>query len=642
MSPPVLTPNTVAGVIARFLKARNVDRVFALCGGHIMPIWMRVDAEGIDIVDVRDERAAVYMAHAYGELTGNIGVALVTAGPGMTNAMTGIANAHIARAPVLVLCGRPPLPQSYRGSLQDLPHVDIARPVTRLARTVSEPALALQQLDEAVACALGDGGDPGPVFIDFPTDTLRAEVPDRVQLPEYFLSRQPAIIQPDCAAVNKAMDVLWSAKKPLLISGRGARAASTEMIALLDKLGAVYLDTGESKGLVPDSHPSVVTAMRGAVMGQADVVVTVGRRLDFQLAYGSPAVFGDARLIRISDTTSELRDNRRGDVEILAQPAATLNAIVQAAGNRIASVDREWADGLRHKHLERAGKLRHSMATAPSDEQGRIHPNRLLHELQQQMQADAVVVADGGDFLSFARIGLNCTTYLDPGSLGCIGIGAPFGIAASLALPNRQVIVATGDGAFGFNAMEIDTAVRHNAPILIVLANNGAWQIEVHDQADNHGKVVGTTILVLSDVGNGRLPFTHAYAPLSEFDALARGDDWLVLQSGASALTLKATGSITQVIRGPGAGLEWRLEGAQTGWAMILDDLPEGGLPMLADRAATLQLTLDKTLQLTGTGRPALALSLDEGLRVDEILQPFPTDACEPQLTHFHPGETLC
>lgn len=181
MPPPALTPNTVAGVVARFLKSRQVDRLFALCGGHIMPIRMRVDAEGIDIVDVRDERAAVYMAHAYGELTGSVGVALVTAGPGMTNAMTGIANAHIARAPLLVLCGRPPLPQSHRGSLQDLPHVDMVRPITRFARTLTEPELVVPQLDEAVSCALGEGGDPGPAFIDFPTDTLRAEIPEPLQ-----------------------------------------------------------------------------------------------------------------------------------------------------------------------------------------------------------------------------------------------------------------------------------------------------------------------------------------------------------------------------------------------------------------------------------------------------------------------------
>ena len=489
-----LTPDTAAGVIARFLKARGVDRVFGLCGGHIMPIWMCCDAEGIRIVDVRDERAAVYMAHAHSELTGSLGVALVTAGPGMTNAMTGIANAHVSRAPVLVLSGGPPRAQENRGGLQDLPHPDMARPITRYARTVREPSLVLQELDEAVSRAFGQGGEPGPVFLDFPTDTLRGEVPKPLQLEEHFRPKPRPVLLPSEGDVTAAVELLWSAKRPLVISGRGARAAGVELRTLLDRLGAPYLDTGESKGVVPDSHPSVVAAMRGSVMGQADVVVTIGRRLDFQLAYGSPAVFGAAQFLRIGDAPSEIRDNRRGVVELFAQPAAALAAILREAGERKPAIDRPWAQELRGKHEERARKLQASMESAASDAEGRIHPNRLLAELQAQLSPDAVVVADGGDFLSFARVALSSSTYLDPGSLGCIGIGTPFGIAAALAFPKRQVVVATGDGAFGFNAMEIDTAVRHRAPVLIVVANNGAWQIEVHDQTDTHGKVVGTRL----------------------------------------------------------------------------------------------------------------------------------------------------
>ena len=489
-----LTPDTAAGVIARFLKARGVDRVFGLCGGHIMPIWMCCDAEGIRIVDVRDERAAVYMAHAHSELTGSLGVALVTAGPGMTNAMTGIANAHVSRAPVLVLSGGPPRAQENRGGLQDLPHPDMARPITRYARTVREPSLVLQELDEAVSRALGQGGEPGPVYLDFPTDTLRGEVPKPLQLEEHFRPKPRPVLLPSDGDVTAAVELLWSAKRPLVISGRGARAAGVELRALLDRLGAPYLDTGESKGVVPDSHPSVVAAMRGSVMGQADVVVTIGRRLDFQLAYGSPAVFGAAQFLRIGDAPSEIRDNRRGVVELFAQPAAALTAILRKAGERKPAIDRPWAQELRGKHEERARKLQASMESAASDAEGRIHPNRLLAELQAQLSPDAVVVADGGDFLSFARVALSSSTYLDPGSLGCIGIGTPFGIAAALAFPKRQVVVATGDGAFGFNAMEIDTAVRHRAAVLIVVANNSAWQIEVHDQTDTHGKVVGTRL----------------------------------------------------------------------------------------------------------------------------------------------------
>jgi acetolactate synthase-1/2/3 large subunit len=459
-----------------------------------MPLWMSIDAEGIAIVDVRDERAAVYMAHAHGELTGRPGVALVTAGPGVTNAMTGIANAHVARAPLVVLSARPPRPQENRGALQDLDHVDLVRSITRYARTVREPALVLQELDEAFARAAGEGGEPGPVFLEFPTDVLRAEVPRAMQSREHLRAKPKSWLTPDAAAVEAAVDVLWSARRPLVISGRGARHAGPALVRFLDALRPAYLDTGESKGVVASAHPSFVAAMRGTVIGEADMVLTVGRRLDFQLAYGSPAVFGNARFVRIADTASELRDNRRGEPELLSDCGLTLDAITAAAEGRATAVDRAWADGLRARHDERAAKLASTMRTAESDDAGRIHPNRLLACLQDALGRDAVVVADGGDFLSFARVGLDAATWLDPGPLGCIGIGTPFGIAAALAFPGRMVAVVTGDGAFGFNAMEIDTAVRHRAPLLIVVANNGAWQIEVHDQQQTWGRVVGTTL----------------------------------------------------------------------------------------------------------------------------------------------------
>ena len=505
-----ISDNCAAALIARLLKARGVDRVFGLCGGHIMPIWMRLDAEGIRIIDVRDERAAVYMAHANAELTGGLGVAIVTAGPGVTNAMTGIANAHVARAPVLVLSGTPPRPQENRGALQDMAHTDFVRPLTRYARTVRQPELVLQELDEAIARAFGQGGEPGPVYLDFPVDTLRADVPLAVQLPEHFAPKSRDLMLPDPAAVQRAVDLLWSARRPLFVSGRGARGSGKVLTRLLDRLGALYLDTGESRGLVSDDHPSVVAAMRGSVMSEADLIITVGRRLDFQLAYGSPAVFGAAKFLRLADCAAELRDNRRGAAELFATPSASLEAILTAAGERAPLTDKAWASTVRTKHLERASKLHASMKTAAPGSDGLMHPNRLLAALRDKLPKDAVIVADGGDFLSFARVGLPASTYLDPGSLGCIGIGTPFGVAASLALPERTVAVLTGDGAFGFNAMEIDTAVRHKAPVLIVVANNGSWAIEVRDQLETHGKVVGTQLQFADHAAMARAFGMHA------------------------------------------------------------------------------------------------------------------------------------
>ena len=491
---PTISDTSAAALVARFLKARGVDRVFALCGGHIMPLWMRIDAEGIRLIDVRDERAAVYMAHAHAEMTGSLGVAMVTAGPGVTNAMTGIANAYVAKAPVLVLSGTPPQLQENRGALQDMIHTDFVRPLTRYARTVRQPELVLQELDEAVSRAFGQGGEPGPVYLDFPVDTLRGEVPRALVLPEQLEGRPRDRMMPDPAAVQRAVDLLLAAKRPLFISGRGAGGAGAQLAKLLDRLDALYLDTGESRGLVPDDHRSVVAAMRGSVMTEADLIVTVGRRLDFQLAYGSPAVFGDAKFVRIADIAGELRDNRRGAAEIFATPSAALDAILAATEGRKGAAVADWARTARAKHLERASKLVASMKAAPPGKDGLMHPNRLVAALRDALPDDAVIVADGGDFLSFARVGLPATTYLDPGSLGCIGVGTPFGIGASLALPDRVTVVATGDGSFGFNAMEIDTAARHKAPLLIVVANNGSWAIEVRDQQETHGKVVGTRL----------------------------------------------------------------------------------------------------------------------------------------------------
>lgn len=517
--------DTVAAVIARMLRARGVERVFALCGGHIMPLWMRLDAEGIAIVDTRDERAAVHMAQAHAEVTGRLGVALVTAGPGVTNAMTGIANAHVARAPILVLSGVAPTPQRHRGALQDIDHTDLVRSITRYARTIAEPTLVVQELDAAIACAMGDGCEPGPVFIDFPTDTLRATVPAAMQNRAHIAGRPPRVLQPDPAEIARAVALLAAAKRPLVISGRGARGAGPDLIAFLERMDVAYLDTGESRGVVPDDHPAHVASLRSAAMREADVVVTVGRKLDFQLAYGSPAVFESAQFLRIADTPAELRDNRRGEVEILANPALALRALTKAAAGSFLR-DRDWLDGMRRRHKERAAQFRQALASAPDGSDGRMHPNRLLAALQDKIGANAIAIVDGGDFLSFARVGLSAPTMLDPGPFGCIGVGVPYGLAASLAYPDRLVVVATGDGAFGFNAIEIDTIVRHRAPVLIVVANNGAWQIEVHDQTVTHGKVVGTKLQFADYAGMARAFGMYAERVTKAEDlpdAIARG-----------------------------------------------------------------------------------------------------------------------
>jgi acetolactate synthase-1/2/3 large subunit len=485
----------VSWLIAAFLAARGIDRIFGLCGGHIQPIWDDVACLGIRIVDVRDERAAVHMAQAHSELTGEIGVAMVTAGPGMANAVTGIANAHVSRAPVLVISGCPPRPQQNMGALQEIPQAEIVRPITRYARTVREATHVIRELDDALAGASGQGGEKGPAYIDFPTDLLREELALGLVERDRFEPRAIFPVMPAAEAVKLAAELLWSARRLLVVSGRGAREAGPQIIRLIDALGCAYVDTAESRGLVPDSHPAFMPAMRGRVMQEADLVLTVGRCLDAQLGYGSPAVFPGARFLRIGTSTSEVRGNRRGEVEIFGSVPEVLQAIVEVAGTRPAATDRAWIEELRAKDRKRREDLEGEMSRAAPGRDGRMHPYRLLGSVRQALGPDAIVVADGGDILSFARVALSGTTYLDPGALGCLGVGVPYGIAAALACPGRQVVVITGDGAFGFNGMELETAKRHNARVVFVVAHNAAWNIERNDQIECYGgRIVGSEL----------------------------------------------------------------------------------------------------------------------------------------------------
>ena len=480
-----------AAWVARFLKARGVDRVFGLQGGHIQPIWDHIARLGIRIIDVRHEGAALHMAHAHAELTGGFGVALATAGPGVTNCITAMANASLARAPVLLIGGCTSRPQANMGPLQDIPHVDLLKPVCRYARTARVADQVVRELDEAVSRALGDVGEPGPAYIEIPTDVLRTHVPAELVLEDWLRPKPPRRIPPEPDAARAAAELIWSAKRPLVVTGRGAREAGAAIARLLDATGAVYLDTQESRGLVSSEHNAFVGAMRAAAMTEADLVVVVGRRLDYQLGYGSPAVFPKARFIRIADNAGELLDNRRGEPELLASPALAIEAILDAAGNAEPAIDKAWARGLRGRHVKRSAPV----AAPKTGEDGKVHPAAIFDAIKAVAAADYIAIADGGDLLSFARVGLAANTYMDAGAFGCLGVGAPFAVAAALAFPGRQVICVTGDGAFGINAMEIDTAVRHNAKAVFIVSNNAAWNIERYDQETNYaGRVVGTTL----------------------------------------------------------------------------------------------------------------------------------------------------
>ena len=308
-----------------------------------------------------------------------------------------------------------------------------------------------------------------------------------------------------------AAALVAAARRPLVITGRGAMGNAAELARFLDASGALYLDTQESRGLVPGTHGSFVGAVRARVMKEADLVVAIGRKLDYQTGYGSPAVFPNARWVRIADNAEELRENRRGEVELFAHPGLALAAMTAELPTR-GAVDTAWTKSMRDEHLRRSAKYAEELARAPAGNDGHMHPNRIFAALRKVLAPDAITIADGGDILSFARLGLDAPrTYLDAGTFGCLGVGTPFGVAAALLHPGRQVVVVSGDGAFGINAMEIDSAKRHGAKAVFIIANNAAWNIERLDQQMNYGgRVVGTTLAWSDYAGMARAFGLHA------------------------------------------------------------------------------------------------------------------------------------
>lgn len=487
---------TVAQLIAERLSAQGVRRVFGLCGGHIQPIWDAVARMGIEIVDVRHEAAAVYMAHATAELTGELSVAMVTAGPGLTNAVTAISNAFVGRSPVLVISGRAPRPQAGMAAMQDIDQGGIVAPITRLVEQVSEPHHVIPRLDNVIAAALGaTSGATGPAYIDFPTDLLD-EVVHAADVPALAMEpRRAVVVAPNAASVDRAADLIRDASRIVVIGGRSVRAAATELREFLITTDAMYLDSGESRGTIRDDVPGFVPAVRGRVLSEADLVITLGRRLDFQLGYGSPAVFSPtARFLRIGTCFEELGENRRGDVELHASTGAALTALL-ASDAAPTNPDAAWIDDVRAANVRRTRALAAKLATPDADDDGRMAPNFVVGAVNDLLTDGSVAIADGGDILSFARVGLKPVDYLDCGALGCLGVGVPFAIAAALQRPDEPVIAVIGDGSFGFTALEVDTAVRHGAKAVFVVVNNEGWNIERHDQLDRFdGNLVGVDL----------------------------------------------------------------------------------------------------------------------------------------------------
>jgi acetolactate synthase-1/2/3 large subunit len=485
------------------------ERVYGLCGGHIQPIWDAIADTNSEIVDVRDERAAVHAAHAHSVVTDELGVAMVTAGPGFTNAVTGIANAHASGIPLLIVTGRPPIPQFDRGALQGTPHRAVVEDITVMDRTAFEPGRVRDHLTEAAGAALDERG---PAVVEVPTDVLR-ETPQVV--PDRPAPTEPHPVATDEATLDDAAAALSDADQPAVVLGRGARSAASEVQSFVEATEVPVLTTAGSKGVVPESSEYLVPGARGNVMDQADAFLMLGKRIDFTFGYGSPAVFGDATFVQVDVRSAALRHNRTPDVSIKADVASAVPGIEGRVDGPLA--DPSWVESLQESHGQRAER----MADRKRDDGEPLHPYRVCGAIENALGDDTVVVCDGGDALSFGRVALPASgpsRYLDPGPLGCLGVGIPFAISAAINCPDSDVVCFTGDGSMGFNLADIETAAREDADLAIVVANNEGWNIERYDQVETYDREIGVR---LNDVSYDRI----ANAMGAEGIAVSGADD---------------------------------------------------------------------------------------------------------------------
>jgi acetolactate synthase-1/2/3 large subunit len=485
MSTEIETATRLHGgrLIARRLKAHGVTKLFTLSGGHIFSIYDGCRAEGIDIVDVRHESAAAFAAEGWAKVTRQPGVAALTAGPGVTNGMSAIASAQQSGSPMLVLGGRAPAMRWGMGSLQEIDHVPFVRPLTKLAATAESPDEIPQLVDDALAAAMRPHS--GPTFLDFPMDHVFSEGEDRGTEGALHDPRS----EPAAEGVERVRALLDQAERPVIMAGtnlywgRGEEA----LLELAERRGIpVYLN-GQARGCVPADHPLFFSRARGEGLKGADLALVIGVPMDFRLGFG--ASFGEETEIVAIDRAEPVRDHPRAvAAELYGGIDATLRALI--GDGRETS---DWVAHLRAKETEK----REAERVELDDGRAPLHPMRLYRELGEMLDRNAIVIGDGGDFVSYA--GRVIDTYepgcwLDPGPFGCLGTGPGYALAAKLAHPDRQVVLLVGDGAFGFSGMEFDTLARHGVNIVAVMGNNGIWALEKHPMEFLYGYSVAAEL----------------------------------------------------------------------------------------------------------------------------------------------------
>ena len=494
-------------LVARALKNEGVDTVFTLCGGHIIDIYDGCLDEGIRIVDVRHEQTAAHAADGYARQTGKLGCVVTTAGPGCTNAVTGVATAFRSESPILHIGGQSSLSQHKMGSLQDLPHVDMMTPITKFASGV----FSTERVADMVSMAAREcfNGACGPSYLEIPRDVLDREIPIEsaiVPKPGHYRASSRTIGDP--ADIERLADILVNARRPAVLFGQQVWAsqgheAAIGMIRALDI--PAYMN-GASRGMLPQGDPHHFDRTRSDAFRKADVILIVGTPFDFRMGYGK-RISAEATLVQIDQSYATIGKNRDISLGIAGDPGAILAAVEQAASGRI---DRgaqggrqEWMAELRAIEASKLEKLMPMFLNDASP----IHPYRLAHEINEFLGDDTIYIGDGGDIVTISAQAVRPRgpgQWMDPGALGSLGVGTGFAMAAKLAHPDKEVMCLYGDGSFGMTAFDMETANRFSAPYLAVVGNNSAMNQIRYGQIAKYGEQRG-------GVGNklGDVEFSH-------------------------------------------------------------------------------------------------------------------------------------
>jgi thiamine pyrophosphate-dependent acetolactate synthase large subunit-like protein len=485
---------TGSEILARSLRNEGTDILFFLMGGPMLLAEASCIKEGIRPLDVRHEQAAAMMGHAYSRLLQRPSVCMAASGPGVINLTTGIANALIDCAPVVAIGGSSPIGQFGRQVFQEIDQLAIMKPCTKWADRVYNLKRIPEQVNAAFQKAMS--GKPGPVYLDFPGDILYAKI-DEAEVDWRLSGRSLLRARPlgEPRRVEALVDALARARQPIVLSGSGViwSQAWDELRAFVEQTGVPFYTTPQGRGVLPDDHPYSYLAMRSSAFREADLILIVGTRMNYIINHAAPPRFGaGATLARIEIDAEELASAPRAiDIPILGDCKMVLQQLMAAAKGRIdpdrfGAWRRKLADGEAGKRMAAGGNK--------ASEEEPIHPLRLCEEIKNFMRRDAILVVDGQEILNFGRQSMPTFApghRLNSGPFGTMGVGLPFGLGAKLAKPDKQVIVVHGDGSFGLNALELDTAVRHRIPVLVVVSLNGGWTAD--PKRDKPGRELGYT-----------------------------------------------------------------------------------------------------------------------------------------------------